>query len=241
MGMFSTACRYPLSSPGARDALAVGSGLVLAVLVLVRIGRALWPSALAFGPLALASVPVVLFAGLVGSVLQPGEDGTDGESGANGPPRFGLSSLPVRTGVRFVAAAGVYLVGPTVVLLVTVAGIRDAAGGGTGRVVVAVAGTTALLVALALAYALPAGLAVAADEGLVAGLRVRSLPGLRSGAYFAAWVGALVLVVLAWTALGAAGPGSPLAVLAAVGFAYAHLAAARLAREGLARAAGRAR
>jgi len=228
MGMVSAACRYPLSSPGARDGLAAASALVLAALALVRVARALWPDALALAALALAAVPAVLFAGQLGSVLREEPE----------PPRLSLSALPVRTGLRAVAIAGVYLVVPTVVLLWTVVALQDA-GQGVGRAGVAVAGTGAMVVALGLAYLLPAALAATSREGLRAGLRPRSLPGLRSGAYFVAWAGAAVLVLLGWGALRAAGTGTVLAVVAAVWFAYTHLAAARLVREGVARATGR--
>ncbi|PSQ57750.1 MAG: hypothetical protein BRD23_08175 [Halobacteriales archaeon SW_9_67_25] len=201
--MFETACRFPLATSDGRDSLAVASGLVLATLVLLRVARAVWPDALAVAALALAAVPAVLFAGLLGSILQA--DGADPEL-----PEVGLASL------------------------------QNAASEGMGRTGVAIAGTSAMVLALALGYALPAALAAGNRNGLRAALRVRSLPGLQSGAYFAAWVGAGVLVVLGWTALGVAGTGTLLAVLAAFWFAYAHLAAARLVREGVTRASGRA-
>lgn len=237
IGLLATACRYPLATRAARDGLAAAWGLVLTTLVLVRVSRAVGPTLLALGPLALAAVPAVLFAGQVGATLRTSA------AGAPEPPRIAWSAPPVRTGAAVVVVAVAYLVGPTAVLLGTVVTLREAAaaGGAGGRAGVAVLGTTALLVALGLAYALPAGLAVAARDGVRAGLRAWALPGLRSGAYFAAWAGASVLVVLAWGGLAATGPGSPAAVLAAATFAYAHLAAARLAGEGLARAAGRSR
>ncbi len=230
MGMFSTAVRYPLSSPATRDSLAAGSALVLAALVLVRVGRALWPDALALPAFALAAVPAVLFAGLVGQILDP-----EGEE----MPRLGVRSVPVRSGLALLVATGVYLVGPVAVLLVTVVGLQGAVGEGIGGAAVAVAGTSAMVLALGMAYALPAALAATTSDGLRAGLAVRSLPGLRSGAYFAAWAGASVLALLGWAGLGAGGSGTALAAVGAVWFAYAHLAAARLVREGVARATGR--
>jgi len=232
-GMFGTACRYPVATSEARDALAAASGLVLATLVLVRAGRALWPDALAVVALGLAAVPAVVFAGLLGSVLRA-------DAGDPGPPRIGPTALPVRAGLTVVVLAGVYLVGPTVVLLGTVVALQNATSGGMGRTGVAVAGTSAMVLALALGYALPAALAAGSRNGLRPALRVRSLPGLQSGAYFAAWAGAGVLVVLGWTALGVAGTGTALAVVAALWFAYTHLAAARLVHEGVTRATGRA-
>jgi hypothetical protein len=229
MGMFSAAVRYPLSSPATRDSLAAGSALVLAALVLVRVGRALWPDALALPAFVLAAVPAVLFAGLVGRVIDPGDDG---------PPRLGLGTVPFRSGIAVLVATVVYLVGPVAVLLVTVVGLQGAADEGIGQVAVAVAGTSAMILTLGMGYALPAALAVTSREGLRSGLAVRSLPGLRSGAYFAAWAGASVLALLGWAGLGVGGRGTALAALGAVWFAYAHLAAARLVREGMVRATG---
>ena len=227
--MFATACRFPLATSGGRDGLAVASGLVLATLVFLRVARAVWPDALAVAALALAAVPALLFAGLLGSILQA--DGADPEL-----PEIGLASLPIRAGLTVAVVASVYLVGPTVVLLGTVLALQNAASEGMGRTGVAIAGTSAMVLALALAYALPAALAAGSRDGLRAALRVRSLPGLQSGAYFAAWVGAGVLVVLGWTALGVAGTGTALAVVAAFWFAYTHLAATRLVQEGVTRA-----
>lgn len=232
--MYTRACRFPVKSRGARDSLAVASGLVLSTLVFVRIARALWPDALAVCALALAAVPAVLFAGLLGSLLRA--DAADPD-----PPQIALRSLPVGAGLTVVAVALVYLVGPTVVLLGTVVGLQNAASEGMGQTGVAIAGTSAMVLALALGYALPAALVAANRDGLRTALRVRSLPGLQSGAYFAAWAGAGVLIVLGWTALGVAGTGTVLAILAAFWFAYTHLAAARLVHEGVARATGRAR
>jgi hypothetical protein len=50
-----------------------------------------------------------------------------------------------------------------------------------------------------------------------------------------------VLVVPSWLLLRAAAPSTLLALVAVVAFAYAHLAAAHLVGEGLARATGRSR
>lgn len=232
--MFATACRFPLATSDGRDSLAVASGLVLATLVFVRVARAVWPDALAIAALALATVPAVLFAGLLGSILQS-------EGGHPEPPGLGVRSVPVGVGATVLVLAAVYLVGPTVVLLGTVVALQNAGGEGLGRTGVAIAGTSAMVLALALGYALPAALVAGSRDGLRTALRVRSLPGLQSGAYFAGWAGAGVLVALGWTALGVAGTGTVLAVLAAFWFAYTHLAAARLVHEGVARATGRAR
>lgn len=232
--MFTRACRFPIATRDGRDSLAVASGLVLGTLVSVRVARALWPDALAVLVLVAAAVPVVVFAGLLGSILRA--DATDPD-----PPRFGVRSLPVGPGLTVVVVAVVYLVGPTIVLLGTVLALQNATGEGMGRTGVAIGGTSAMVLALALGYALPAALVAGSRDGLRTALRVRSLPGLQSGAYFTAWVGAGVLVVFGWAAIGVAGTGTVLAVLAAFWFAYTHLAAARLVQEGMARATGRRR
>jgi hypothetical protein len=233
MGLIGRACRYPLATGDARDTLAVGTGLVLATLVGLRIARGLWPDALGFAALVLAGIPAVLFAGQLGSVIRADAERPE-------PPGLSPSALPFRTGFRLVAITGMYLLGPTVVLLGYVVALQNA-GEELGQAGVAVAGTGAMVIALGLAYLLPGALVAATREGVRAGLRVRSLPGVTSGAYFVAWAGAAVLVVLGWGALRAAGTGTALAVVAAVWFAYTHLAAARLVREGVGRATGRPR
>lgn len=221
--MLGDALRYPLRGPDGRDALAVCVGLVVLALVLVRVARALWPTALALAPLALVAAPALLFAGYVGAVF-------GATAGGNGnPPEFDWSAAAVRDGARVLAVVGAYLVVPLSALGAAgaVAAVADASGSAAG-LLVAVAATVALLVGVVFLYLLPAALARAVEAGLRAGLRPRSLPGLRSGAYFFAWTVGTTLVVLAWSAVAAAGPASVAGALAAALFAYAHLAAARL-------------
>lgn len=223
--MLSEALRAPLADRRARDGLAIGVGLVLLALVLVRVARGLWPDPLSAVPVVLLAVPVLLFGGHLGAVL-----GAHARESA--PPPFEWSTDRLRIGARVVAVAVAYLLPPVVVAVGTVAAVLG--GDGTGPLA-AVAPTVALLAGVAVAYLLPAALAAAVRDGVRAGLSPQRLGGTASGAYFVAWAGAATMVVLAWGALAATERATPAAVLAAGGFAYAHLVAARLVGTGLAR------
>jgi hypothetical protein len=216
------ALRYPLRGRTARDALAVSVGLVLVALVLVRAGRALWPDPLAVVPATLAVVPAALFAGYLGDVLRA-------ETGDT--PGFRLSRGAARAGLRALLVAAAFLV-PAAVALLATAYVVVSGGGGP---VLTLAPTVALLVTVVSVYLLPAALATAVRRGVRAALRRSAVGGLAGGAYFFAWTAATSLVVVAWSALAAVGTGTLAGVVGAAGVAYAHVAAARLLGEGLAR------
>jgi hypothetical protein len=217
------AFRYPLADATARDAFAAGTGAVLVALILVRVGAALWPSPLAVVPAAAVVVPASLFVGYLGRVLRaaPTDD----------PAAFDWSVAALRGGVGLLAVAAVYLL-PALVAVVATAFVVLEAGGGS---LLTVAPTVALLVTVAAVYVLPAALAASTHGGVRAGLSRASLRGLASGSYFFAWTVATSLVVVAWSALTATRAATIAAVLGVVGFVYAHVVAARLLGEGLAR------
>jgi hypothetical protein len=226
--MLAAAFRYPLATSGGRDALAICTGLIVASLLLARVARALWPAWSALVPAALVVVPVLPLAGYLGTVLR---DGLDGDV----PPRFRWSGTVLRTGLRLLAVAAVYLLPPAAVLLGAVYLLLETGGTSAGEPLFVVAPTVALLVLVAFVYALPAALAAAVRHGVRAGLSREALGGLASGSYFFAWTVSVPVVVLAWGVLGAAGPGSPAALLGAALVAYGHLVVARLLADGLER------
>jgi hypothetical protein len=230
--MLAEAIRYPLRGRAGRDGLAVVSGLVIAALLAVRVTRSLWPDRLVVVPLALLVIPVVLFAGHLGSVLRRSV------AGDADPPPFDWSMETPRLGVRVLLVGGGYLLVPAAVLLAVAVAIQGTVGAG---LLAGIGATLALLVVVAFAYAMPVGVAATLRGGLRDGLRLGSLGGLRSAPYFVAWTGGTVLVVPSWLLLRAAAPSTLLALVAVVAFAYAHLAAAHLVGEGLARATGRSR
>jgi hypothetical protein len=222
--MLGEALRAPLRDRAARDACAVCVGLVLAVLLLVRAGRALWPDAVAVVPAALVVVPGATLAGYLGDVLRTSPD--DG-----GTPPFRWSRDTLRVGLRALAVGGVLLVPAAAAVL----GTAFVVVRGTAGPLLTVAATAALLATVASVYLLPAAVATAVEHGVRAGLRRSAVGGLASGSYFFAWTVAASLVVVAWSALAAVGPGTLAGVLGAVVVAYAHVVAARLLADGLAR------
>jgi hypothetical protein len=235
--MLSEALRYPLRGRDGRDALAVCVGLVLAGLLLLRLAGALWPAwpAVVVAPLALC--PLTLFAGYLGAVLRVAAGGRAAD--ADDAPAFPWSTATARTGLRLLAVAGGYLLPPGVVVVVVVLVLLEL--GATGGPLLALAPTVALLSLLVSGYLLPGALATAARDGVRSALSRDAFGGLGSGAYFVAWTAALTLLATAWSVLGVARESTPLALLAAVWFTYAHVVAARLAAEGLARSGWRAR
>ena len=182
----------------------------------------LWPDVAFLVPAALAVVPVVAFAGLLAGVL----------AGEGFPDLLAWSTA--RLAGRLLGVTAVYLLPPAVV----VAAVGFVTG--TGVVPVAIEGVTAatlatvaLLVTAVCAYLLPAAAAVAVEEGLRAGLRREALRGTSRGAYFLSWVGAAVLVVLAWSVAATTAAQSVAALVGLCWFTYAHVAAAALVAEGV--------
>jgi hypothetical protein len=137
---------------------------------------------------------------------------------------------------RLLGVTAVYLLPPA--LVVAVVGFVT----GTGVVpaviegpTVATLATVALLVTVVCGYLLPAAAVVAVETGLRAGLRRDALRGTARGAYFLSWVGAAVLVVLAWSVVATTATRTPAALVGLCWFAYAHVAAAALVAEGVGR------
>jgi hypothetical protein len=221
--MLADALRYPLGSPTGRDAVAVCTGLVLAVLLSLRLARALWPAPLAAVPGLFALIPAALFAGYLGGVLT-----ADIPSASPPSP---VSAATFRSGLRLLVVAAGYLL-PAAVAVVLTALVLLRGGGGA---VLTIAPTVALLATVASLYVLPAALAAGATGGLRAAFSRASLGGLASGSYFFAWTVAVALVVSAWSLLAAATTATPAAVVLVVVLAYVHVAAARLLAQGLAR------
>jgi hypothetical protein len=220
--VLSEALRYPLGGRAGRDAFATCTGLVLALLVLFRVGSGLWPTPFVAIPVLLAVVSASLFAGYLGRVLSA-------DPGRSGAPPFAWSVDAFRVGLRLLVVAGVYLL-PAVVALFGTAFVLIRGGGGS---LLTIAPTVALLVTVASVYVLPGALSAAAHRDLRAGFSRRSLGGLASGSYFFAWTVATSLVVVAWSALATAGVATVAAVLGAVAVAYTHVVAARILGEGL--------
>lgn len=222
--MFVDALRYPIRDRTRLDGTLKCLGSVLAAGGLLRVAGLLWPSVTALAPAALAVLPVFGFFALLGGVLAD-----------EGFPALLARSSARRAG-RLLGVVVVYLLPPAVV----VAAVGFVTG--TGVVPVAIEGVTAatlatvaLLVTVVCAYLLPAAAVVAVDEGLRAGLRRAALRGTARGAYFLAWVGATVLVVLAWSILATTAARSVAALVGLGWFAYAHVAAAALVAEGVGR------
>nr|WP_221625646.1 hypothetical protein [Halobellus ruber] len=219
--MFVDALRYPIRDRARLDGTVKCLVSVLLVGVLARVAGALWPDLAFLVPAALALAPVLAFFGLLGGVL----------AGEGFPAIRAWSSL--RLAGRLLGVTVAYLL-PPAVAVVAVGYVT-----GTGVVPVAVEGVTAatlatvsLLVTVICGYLFPAAAAVAVDEGLRAGLRREALRGTARGAYFLAWVGAAVLVVLAWSVLATTAARSLAALVGLCLFTYAHVAAAALVAEG---------
>lgn len=221
--MIADALRYPVADGTARDAVAVCTGLVVVALLLVRVGRALWPSLAAVPVVVLVLVPASLFVGYLGRILR-----TVGDDGA---PAFDWSPRTVRVGARLLAVAGVYLLPALVALLGAAFVLLNPSSGALLTMVP----TFALVVTVASLYVLPAALSASVHGGLRAGLSRSSLGGLASGSYFFAWTVGTALVVGAWSVVTAARTATLGALVGAVVFACGHVAAARLVREGLTR------
>jgi hypothetical protein len=187
---------------------------------LLRLAAGLWPDFAFLLPVLLAVGPTILFFGFVGGVLA-----------GDGFPRLATMNT-LRLAGRLLGIAGVYLIpaAATVVAVgyVTASGTIPAVLTG---VTTAMFATIALLVTVVCAYLLPAAAIVSVREGLRAGVRRDALRGTASGTYFLGWVGATVLVVLAWSALVATMSRSVASLLTLGWVAYAHVAAAALVAE----------
>jgi len=220
--LFVDALRYPIRDRPRLDGTVKCLVSVLLVGVLARAAGALWPDVAFLVPAALTVVPVVAFAALIAGVLA-----------GEGFPGLRTRSSARRAG-RLLGVTAVYLLPPAVV----VAAVGFVTG--TGVVPVAIEGVTAatlatvaLLVTVVCGYLLPAAAVVAVEDGLRAGLRREALRGTGRGAYFLSWVGAAVLVVLAWSVLATTAARSVAALVGLGWFTYAHVAAAALLADGV--------
>jgi hypothetical protein len=222
--LFVDALRYPIRDRTRLDGTAKCLVSVLVVGVLARVAGSLWPDLAFLVPAALALVPIVTFFGLLAGVL----------AGEGFPALLARSSA--RLAGRLLGVTVAYLLPPAVAVVavgyVTGTGVVPAAIGG---VTAATLATVALLVTVVCGYLFPAAAVVAVDEGLRAGLRREALRGTSRGAYFLAWVGATVLVVLAWSVLATTAARSLAALAGLCLFTYAHVAAAALVAEGVGR------
>jgi hypothetical protein len=224
--VFLDALRYPLADRTRLDGTAKCLAALLCCGALVRFAARLWPDWSLVAPLALAAVPLLAWLGLLGGVLA-----------GDGFPRLATIGT-ARLAGRLFGVAVVYLLPAAVTVaaagyVVASGSVPDALGG----VTLAALATVALLVTVVCGYLFPAAAVVSVREGLRAGLRRDALRGTASSTYFLAWVGATVLVVVAWSALAATAARSVAALLALGWCAYAHVAAAALLAEGVDRTA----
>jgi len=220
--MFLEALRYPFADRAQRNGTAKCLAALLLGGALLRTAAGLWPDWALLAPLLLAVGPLVAFLGLVGGVLA-----------GEGFPRV-ASAAATRLAGRLLGVGAVYL-SPAVVTVVAVSYVvaRGTVPGSLSGVTLATLATVALLVTVVCAYLFPSAAAASVREGLRAGLRRDAVRGTASSSYFLAWVGATVLVVVAWTALAATAARSAAALLALAWGAYAHVAAAALLAEGV--------
>lgn len=234
--MLRDALTYPVRGEHAEENLLVGAILALATGLLVRLGI--------FAVLAIA--PLVLLAGYALAVIRESaaptgsSSGVEAGGGTGRPPRFADLRELAADGVRALVVSVGYLLVPVVALVVTIGGAAPAqrpATAGTSAVVLG-AGTVVLVVALAFAYLLPAGLVAVARTGrirsAVAPERLRRR--VTRARYFVGWVAALVVGSVAGLLVGGlASLGRPGEVVGlAVGF-YAVVAVARLVGRGAGR------
>lgn len=222
--MFVDALKYPVQDRQHLNGTLTCLVTLLLVGVLARLAGALWPTVAFVVPAAAATLPALAFCALLAGVL----------AGEGTPDLLARSSA--RLAGRLLGVTAVYLLPPA--LVVAVVGFVT----GTGVVPVVVEGptvatlaTVALLVTVVCGYLLPAAAVVAVETGLRAGLRRDALRGTARGAYFLSWVGAAVLVVLAWSVVATTATRTPAALVGLCWFAYAHVAAAALVAEGVGR------
>ncbi|GAA0287087.1 hypothetical protein [Halobacterium noricense] len=222
--LFVDALRYPIRDRTQLDGTAKCLVCLLLAGILLRIASRIWPDWAFLGPLVLAIVPAVGFFGLVGGVL----------SGAGFPDLLTRSTATFAW--RLLAVSAVYLLLPVLAIVATGYVIGSGAvPAAIGGITAATLSTVALLLTIVCSYLLPAAAVTGIEEGVRAGLRREALRGTASGAYFLAWVGAMVLVVLSWSVVATVAARSLVAVVALAWFSYAHVAAAALLAEGVER------
>ncbi|WP_435096254.1 hypothetical protein [Halorubrum sp. N11] len=224
--MFVDALRYPLADRTRFDGTAKSLASLLLCGALIRFSARLWPDWSLVVPLVVAVAPLLAWLGLLGGVL----------AGDGFPPL--ATTLTGRLAGRLLGVAAVYLL--PAAITVAAAGYVVASGtvpDALGGVTLAMLATVALLVTVVCGYLFPAAAVVGVRDGLRAGLRRDALRGTASSTYFLAWVGATVLVVVAWSALAATTAQSVAALLALGWCAYAHVVAAALLAEGVDRTA----
>lgn len=232
--LLTDALRYPLRSERVADALVPGLLLVLVLVVSLRFVALLFPSLVLVAPLLVAVAAAVVGAGYLERVV------ARSAAGEETPPPFGRARSLLRTGAAVAGLGLLYLVPPTLVLLVTVRGSSALSNPDLAASVGFRVGSTAtLFVAMGFAYALPAAVARYAD-----GADVRTAADPRGAkallfhaAYFTSWVMAGSVALAGWGLLGLAAANSSVAgLLAALLAVYASLVAARLVGTGYARA-----
>lgn len=222
--LFVDALRFPIRDRTRLDGTVKCLVCLLLAGVFVRLATRLWPDWAFLGPLALAVVPTFAFLGLVGGIL----------SGAGFPDLLTRSTAGLAG--RLLGVSIAYLLVPAL----AVAAVGYVIGSGTvpaalGGITAATLSTVALLITAVCSYLLPAAAVTSVEDGIRAGLRREALRGTASGAYFLAWVGATVLVVLSWSVLATVATRSVAAIAALAWFTYAHVAAAALVAEGVRR------
>lgn len=223
--------RYPFRADRPTDLFAVGGVLGIAIALLVRLARAVYPSVLLYAVAVLAAVPAI---GLLGYLLRIFEATVAGD---DSPPAFAPAAGLLQAGNRLLFVSIVYVFLPLALVVVTVRGAigADPLAGGAESTLFLVGSTVTFLLVLGLAYVYPAAVGtMAAGEGIRAALRVRThLPLLAHGAYFTGWTFALVFAVaglsLMLTALASTTIFGLLAVFLAF---YAFVAAARVMARG---------
>lgn len=222
--MFLDALRYPFRDRSRLDGTVTCLVSVLLAGVLLRTAGSVWPDWGFVVPAALSLAPILAICALLGGVLAD-----------DGFPDL-LTRTAARLAGRLLIVTITYLLVPatTVVAVGYVTGtgaVPDVVSG----VTTATLATVALLVTVVCAYLLPAAAVVGVEEGVRSGLRRTALRGTASGAYFLSWVGATVLVVMAWSLLATTAARSVAALVGLCWFAYAHVAAAALVADGMRR------
>ncbi|WP_435333131.1 DUF4013 domain-containing protein [Haloarchaeobius sp. TZWWS8] len=226
--MLAEAFTVPFRGAHAKHSWAVLTGSVLATAILFQGTVALAPNPVSLLAAVLLVGPVLVWAGYCRRVVGQHPDGTDG--------------LPEPGSVRELAGAGVatgvltaaYLVVPTVILLVTVAGVQSVAPAsvrGGGGLVFLTGSTVSVVVALAVSYLYPGALGrLASGSSFSNALDPRQRGTVyRDPTYLVTWASATTVGVLGAAVFGVALTNrGPLGLLAALVSVYASLVASRL-------------